>query len=115
MRYSGKFGFSEPTEIAPGVMDDVITERSYLGDLVQRTETLSTSNSILPEYRTTTSVSVLCDAELTESYRNLRYISNMGTNWSVASAVLEYPRLVVYVGEIYNGPLPPKEVLDGTP
>lgn len=85
-------------------MEDVITERDYLGDLIQRTEAFTVANSVLPEYRTTTSVSVLSDGVLAENYMNLRYISILGKNWSVASAVLQFPRLIVYVGEVYNGP-----------
>lgn len=106
MRYSGKFGFAIPTETAPGVMDDVITEREYIGDVVQRTEAFSVMDSVLPQYRTTTSVSVLSDGVLAENYDGLRYISYMGKNWSVSSAVYEFPRLIVYIGELYNGPLP---------
>lgn len=109
MRYSGKFGFSESTETAPGVMEEVITERDYLGDLVQRTEAFSVADSVLPQYRTTTSVSVLSDGVLTENYKKLRYISLMGENWSVSSAVYQFPRLIVYVGDIYDGPVPADE------
>lgn len=115
MRYSGKFGFAESTETAPGVMEDVITERDYIGDVVQRTETLSVNDSVLPQYRTTTSVSVLSDGVLAETYKNLRYISYMGSNWSVSSAVFQFPRLVVYIGDIYNGPLPIVEDPDESP
>jgi len=114
MRYSGIFGFAESVETAPGVMTDVITEREFLGDVVQRTEAFNVQNSVLPEYRTTTSVSVLSDGVLAENYRSLRYISYMGENWSVASAVYQHPRLVVYIGDRYNGPLPQVEP-DGPP
>lgn len=106
MRYSGKFGFSESTETAPGVMEDVITERDYLGTVEQRTETFSTSDSVLPQYATSTSVSVLSDGVLAENYRNLRYVTYMGERWQVASAVYQFPRLIAYLGEVYNGPTP---------
>lgn len=104
MRYSGTFGFSESTETAPGVMEDVITQRDYLGDVVQRTEVFSTAESVLPQYRTTTSISVLSDGVLAENYRNIRYVSYMGRNWAVSSAVMQFPRLVIYISEVYNGP-----------
>lgn len=90
-------------------MEDVITERDYIGDVVQRTEAFTVEGSVLPQYRTTTSVSVLSDGVLAEKYSNLRYISYMGQNWSVSSVVQQYPRMVVYIGELYNGPLPVPE------
>lgn len=85
-------------------MEDVITQRDYLGDVVQRTEVFSTAESVLPQYRTTTSISVLSDGVLAENYRNIRYVSYMGRNWAVSSAVMQFPRLVIYISEVYNGP-----------
>lgn len=104
MRYSGKFGYAVQTETSPGVWEDVITERDHLGDVIQRTEVLGSDSSVLPEYRTTTSISVLSDGTLKTNYQTLRYVWYMGKRWTVASAVLQPPRLIVYIGEVYNGP-----------
>lgn len=106
MRYSGKFGLAVPTEIAPGVWDDVITERDYIGDVVQSTEAFSLEGSVLPQYRTTTSVSVLSDGVLKENYTDLRYVTHAGQRWTIASIAVQPPRLVIYIGEVYNGPIP---------
>ena len=106
MRYSGKIGYAVQTETSPGVWEDTITERAKLGTVKQRTEALDSGSSVLPEYRTTTSVSVLCDGVLKENYDNLRYLSHLGKNWVIASAVMEWPELILYIGEVYNGPLP---------
>lgn len=106
MRYSGKIGYAVQTEISPGVWEDTITERAKLGTVENRTEALSVQGSVLPEYKTTTAVSVLSDGVLAENYENLRYVSYMGKNWSIASAVFQYPNLVLYIGEVYNGPTP---------
>lgn len=104
MRYSGKIGYASQSEVSPGVWEDTISEIAKLGKVEQRTEALSSQGSVLPEYRTTTSVSVLCDGVLKENYENLRYISYMGKNWAIASAVMQWPQLVIYIGEVYNGP-----------
>ena len=104
MRYSGKIGFAQNLEVAPGVYDDVITEREYFGDLLQRTEAFNVEGSVLPQYRTNTSVSVLLDGLLVENYDNIRYISLMGKNWTVSSVVFVHPRITLFVGEVYGGP-----------
>lgn len=106
MRYSGKIGYAVPTETAPGVWVDVITEHPKIGDVVQRTEVLDGSDSVIPQYRTTTSISVLSDGVLKENYRHLRYVSYMGENWMIGSAVMQDRRLVIYIGEVYDGPTP---------
>ena len=104
MRYSGKIGYAESVETAPGVWEDVITERDYIGDVIQSTETLTTASSILPEYRTTTSVSVLSDGVLKQNYSDVRYLSYLGELWTVTSAINKWPRIEFYIGEVYNGP-----------
>lgn len=106
MRYSGMIGYAVQTEISPGIWEDTITEVPKLGDVVQRTEVLGSDDSVLPQYRTTTSISVLSDGVLKENYENLRYVTHLGKRWTIASAVFEPPRLVLYIGEVYNGPIP---------
>lgn len=104
MRYSGKIGFATKVEVSPGVWDEIITERSYLGDVIQRTERLEGAETVIPDYRTTTSISVLSDGVLKERYSDIRYIRFLGLAWSVKSLVYKPPRLEIYIGEEYNGP-----------
>ena len=106
MRYSGKFGLASTEEITPGVWEDVITEIDRIGDVVQTTEAFDVAGSVLPQYRTTTSVSVVSDGVLKENYTDLRYVTFNGERWSIASVVEQPPRLVIYIGEVYNGPIP---------
>jgi hypothetical protein len=107
MKYSGKFGISTgQEETSPGVRDDVIVERDYIGDVIQETENVVVEGEVLPTMRTTTSFSVISDGVLKEHYRDLRYVTYAGERWSIASVVLQPPRLVVYIGEVYNGPTP---------
>lgn len=107
MRYFGKFGYSTGrVETDPGVWDDVITEVERIGEVVQRTEAFDVAGSVLPRYRTTTSISVLSDGPAMEDYTNLRYVQHKGQNWTIGSIVEEYPRLIIYIGEVYDGPTP---------
>lgn len=104
MRYHGKIGLADQKEISPGVWDDVITEVERFGTVVQSTETFDQVDSILPRVRTTTSVSVLDEGVLIDRQDDIRYVWFRGKRWSVASIVTQYPRIVIYLGERYNGP-----------
>lgn len=107
MRYSGKFGYAESTEeVRPGIWEDVIVERDQIGVLIQTTEAFTVANSVLPQYRTTTSVSVVSDGVTKVDYSDLRYVTHAGKRWSIGSIVEQYPRLIIYIGEVYNGPIP---------
>lgn len=105
MRWAGKIGYATLTEVKPGTWEDVITEVDALGELKQSTEPLDSADSILPRYRTTTSVSVLSDGKRIPD-AGLRYITWQGTNWQINTVSRQWPRIVIYIGGEYHGPLP---------
>lgn len=106
MRAGIKIGYGRSVEVRPGVHEDVITEVVKMAEVKQRTEAFNVGGSIIPEYRTTTSVSVLSDGPAKVNYSDLRYVVYGGERWTIASAVVEPPRMTLFIGEVYNGPTP---------
>lgn len=105
-RYSGKLGIVEQVEVAPGDWDERVTEVSVLGTMRQRTEALDTGDTVLPRYRTTTSVSVPARGVGPRDNSMLRYLTHAGTRWTISSIVDAPPMVVLYIGEEYHGPDP---------
>ncbi len=103
MRWSGLLGYAQVTEVKSGVWEDVITEVEALGELIQRTEALDSGDTVLPQYRTTTSVSVLTGEDRVPG-ATIRFITLRGKAWLIASVVRQHPRDVIYIGEEYHGP-----------
>lgn len=99
-------GFSEPQQVRPGVWEDVITEVPKLADIQQRTETFNVEGNVIPEYKTTTTVSVLSQGPIKPDYTNLRYVLYAGERWFITSINHAPPRLTLFIGEVYNGPIP---------
>lgn len=106
MKYSGKLGIAQQVEDPPGVWDEVITERNVIGDLKQRSETLTTGESVLPRRATTTSVSLLAFGGTDLDHSTLRYLTQAGKRWAISSIVADPPEIVLYFGEEYHGPTP---------
>ena len=106
MRYSGKLGVAQQTEVRPGIWEETITEHDVIGELEQRSETLEQGDSIHPRYVTTTSVSLLARAVGPRDNSDLRYLTHAGTRWQTRSIVSQPPNIVLYLGEEYNGPTP---------
>lgn len=106
MRYSGKLGIAEQTEVSPGVWEETITERDFLGTVTQRSETVDLDDSILPRYRTTTTVSGLARGVGVIDNSNLRYLTYGGIRWTIVSDTTKYPKLIMYLREEYHGPTP---------
>lgn len=106
MRVSGKLGIVEQTEVRPGIWEETVTEVPYLGDVMQRTEALDGSDSVLPRYRTNTSVSVPARGVGPRDNSSIRYLTWKGERWQISTIVDKPPMIVIYIGEVYNGPIP---------
>jgi hypothetical protein len=106
MKYSGKLGFAEQTETSPGVWEETITEKDIVGDLEQRTEPFDSGEGIHPRVSTTTSVSVLAYGIGPQDHSEMRYATYAGKRWQFSSIVDEPPKLTLYFGEEYHGPIP---------
>lgn len=99
-------GYTKQTEITPGNYEDVITERPALGTVEQRTEVVGLVDQVLPQYRTTTSISVLSQGVEKTEYGDLAYISFKGRNWVPSSIVEDPPKIKIFIGQEYHGPTP---------
>lgn len=49
-------------------------------------------------------LSVPVSIEEVVNFQNIRYITYLGANWKVTSIDVQYPRLVLSIGGVYNGP-----------
>lgn len=106
MRAAIRIGYGQSEEVRPGISEDVITEVEKFAEVLQRTEAFTVEGRIIPEYKTTTSVSVLSDGPVKVNYSNLRYVFYAGERWTITSVVAQPPRMTIFIGEVYNGPIP---------
>lgn len=105
-KYFGKIGFATLTEIKPGVWKEIITEREYYGDVIRNTRRLQNANQLNDDINISNEISIVADPFARENFHSMRWIEFMGTKWKVSSVDVQYPRLVLTVGGIYNGKNP---------
>lgn len=105
-RFSGEIGYGESHEDPPGsdIWKDTIVERSYFGDVVRNTRRLEPGEQANPSITLGNSFSVVMDEYLTEHYHNIKYLRWEGVLWTVTSVQVQRPRLIIDIGEVYNGP-----------
>lgn len=105
-RYSGLLGIVEEVQVRPGIWEEVVTEQKVLGRMNTETETHSRDGEVLPKITSTRSVSVPARGVGNIDNSKIRYVTYAGKRWSITSVVDEYPNIVCYFGEEYNGPTP---------
>ena len=106
MRFSGKVGYGATVETAPGVHEDQITEVSYFGDVVRNSLKFRDGESVNNDLSVSNSISIVADEYAHGHIQNIRYVEWRGALWTVSDVEVRVPRLILSLGEVYNGPRP---------
>lgn len=102
-KWSGKIGFAVSTEKRPGVWVNDIVERRYYGDLTRNLRRLQTSGNLNDNITIANDISIIADPFAKENFHSIRYAEYMDTKWKINNVEVQYPRLILTLGEVYNG------------
>jgi hypothetical protein len=103
-KFHGRVGFGEPAETSPGVHEDVIVEREYFGDVIRNSRSMSQGENLNQDISVNNSISVVADTYAVSHMFAIRYVEWAGSLWTVTTVDVEAPRLILQIGEVYNGP-----------
>ena len=102
-KFHGVIGYGITVETKPGVWKDQITEREYSGDLNKNTRRLQSSDQLNDNIIVSNEISILSDPFANENFHSIRYVEFMGTKWKITNVDVQYPRLILTLGGVYNG------------
>lgn len=102
-KFYGSVGYADTVETAPGVWEEGITERMYFGDLIRNTRRLQSSDTLNDDINVANEISIVADPFANQNFHKMRYVSFMGSRWKVTNVEVQYPRLILTIGGVYNG------------
>ena len=102
-KYFGKVGYAEQVETTPGVWEEKITERQYFGDVVRNIRKLEPSGEVNDNINVSMEISIVADPYAIQNFHAMRYIEYMGSLWKLSNVEVNYPRLILQIGGLYNG------------
>lgn len=102
-KFYGPIGYITQKEISPGVWDEVIVERSYRGDITRNNRRWEASEYKNDNLTISNQLSIIADPFLYENSSTIRYVSWLGVRWKVTNIEIQRPRLILTLGEVYNG------------
>lgn len=105
-KFHGKVGYAHTVETTSGVFQEEITERSYYGDIDQNRRVLREGDQVNPNVASGNSISIVADAYANEHFFAIRYVEWAGVRWTVTDVDVQRPRLLLRLGEVYNGLTP---------
>ncbi len=103
-KFYGVIGYAETAEIRPGVWKEQITERNYYGDLVRNSRRLQTSDQLNDNINVANEISIIADPYANQNFHAMRYVEFMGAKWKISNVTVQYPRLILTIGGLYNEP-----------
>lgn len=120
-KFYGDIGYGLAAETAPGIWQDVLEEKKAFGDvlnnsrrLVQAPRRLSPTGEVNDDITVSNRISILADPYAVEHYFAIRYIRWAGVRWIVSTVEVQYPRIILTLGGVYNGPTPAAPDLTGS-
>lgn len=102
-KFFGAIGYSVTKETSPGVWEEDITERDYYGDLVRNVRKIQPSDGLNDDLNVANEISIVADPFANENFHSMRYVCFMGAKWKVTNVEVQYPRLILTMGGVYNG------------
>ena len=105
-KFYGKIGFAERATLRPSVTVPTIVERYYAGDLVKNYAKQKSQEAAVDDFTFDNDISIVADPYAMNHFSTMRYVEFMGTRWKVQGVTVEYPRLRISFGGVYDGPTP---------
>lgn len=102
-KFYGEIGFATLRETTPGVWKEQITKHKYFGDLLQNSRRLQSADQLNDNINVTNEISIVADPYANANFHSMRYVEFMGAKWKVSNVKVQYPRLILTLGGVYNG------------
>lgn len=106
-KFYGKIGFAtECDETVAGVYQEDYTEREYYGDLLRNNRSLQSADQVNDDITISNEISIVADPYARDHFYAMRYVCFMGAKWKVAKVEVQYPRLILSLGGVFNAKSP---------
>ena len=102
-KWHGIIGYVNTEETKPGVWTEQITERKYSGDAIKVSSRWQSGVSTNDNLTLSNQISIVADPFAKLNFSSMRYIEFMGTRWEITDVAVQYPRLILTIGGVYNG------------
>ena len=102
-KFKGAIGYVSQVETAPGVWEDLATEKNYRGDVILNQQRWQPSEGVNDNLNLDNSISIIADAFAYTNFGYIKYIIWHGHRWKIQSLAVARPRIVLQIGGLYNG------------
>jgi hypothetical protein len=101
-KFCGLIGYVVTKETEPGIFEEQVVENQYYGDIIRNSRKLRSAAKVNDDITISNQVSIIADPFANHHFHEMRYVVIMGTKWKITDVEVQYPRLVLTIGGLYN-------------
>ena len=101
-KFYGKVGYIQTVESEPGYWEEKAIERDYYGDITRNTSRYQNGGQVNDNIVINNILSIVADPYANENFQHMRYVEWMGAKWKITNVEVQYPRLLLTLGGVYN-------------
>ena len=102
-KWYGVIGYAETVETKPGIWEEQITERDQYGDLFRNSRRLQSTDKVNDDINISNQLSIVADPYAINNFYSMRYAEFSGAKWKITDVEVQYPRLILTLGGVWNG------------
>lgn len=99
---SGVIGYALAGETRPGVWEEGITTKPYIGNIVKDTRRIVDQGEINGSININNNISIVSNSFMLENLEYMRYLTLNKSKWKISSVDIVPPRIIITLGGIYN-------------
>lgn len=105
-KYSGYvgFGIAKENPEGSGIWVDGIVRRRYYGETIRNYSRNSNGDGLNDNLVLSNQISIVADPFANSHCHSIKYVEFTGSLWKVTSVEVQRPRLILSLGDVYNGP-----------
>ena len=101
-KFCGVIGYAVTKETEPGIWEEQIVEVEYFGDVIRNSRRFSGPAKVNDDINISNQISIIADPFANNNFHAMKYVVFMGAKWKVSEVTVEYPRLILSIGGLYN-------------
>ena len=103
-KWYGEVGYAETVEIKPGIWKEQIVKKTYSGEVISNRWKRQNSGEVNNDINIYNQISIVADPYANENCSKMAYVEFMGSKWQVTDVEVQFPRLILSIGGVYNEP-----------
>lgn len=104
MKLCVRIGYTTTAPEEPGsdIYINKIVERECYGETTRVSSKWQNSGHVNDDISINNEISIMADPFAMQNFSNIAYAEFLGTKWKVQAIEIQYPRLLLTVGGVYN-------------